>query len=132
MSVETYFVLEQLVGQTGQDTYTDGEFNSPFSFATASTTEAQRELHIMRPATFTNFFTHVRTNNNTADGGNLQMRRNTGNVNQVLTVDQDTGDFEDTTNTDTYADSDTLAWEYNQGNNSIINVTTTLIMRMAL
>jgi len=58
------------------------------------------------------------TNANTIDGANFTLVRNNIEVNQVIVIDQATGDFQDLVNTDTFDNFDEMEFRYNQGDST--------------
>jgi len=108
----------QIMAVTGGDTFTDGEFQSPYDISPATTAEGNKSMTMLRTTTFRLFTVMVQTNNNTVDGANFQFRNNLANGNEIVTIDQATGAFQDVTNVDTVDQFDVMAFEYNQGDNS--------------
>lgn len=104
--------------QGRNDSVAGGEFCS-FTSDTWTGNEGNRSTVVARGGTFRNYIVELSVNNNTVDGATIRLRVNSGNGNQIVTVDQATGVFQDITNTDTVAIQDRISNLYTQGNNSI-------------
>jgi len=112
---DTYFISKFYAGWNGSDACADGEFNSVFSSNNAwLVTQSQREWFAPQACIMSRMSLRVSTNNNTSDGANFRFRHEETDGNQIVTVDQATGEFQDLTNTDTFANMDRQGWEYNQ------------------
>jgi len=82
--------------------------------------ELQREYHPPQSETTSRLSLFISANNNTIDGATLRARLNLAFANQILTVDQATGNFIDITNIDLITTADGCGARYDQGDGNLI------------
>jgi len=95
----------------------DLEQNGPY-VSTSWATGTSRTFLCPNNFSAARLFLLTHTNANTIDGANWTLVRNNVEVNQVIVVDQATGDFQDLVNTDVFSNLDELQFRYNQGDNT--------------
>ena len=124
--MDTYLIKEESWQWTGFDTgLTTGEHLSFQNGALAHATSRNRMSMVLSNTHLSRMIFDVNANSNTADGANLQLRGtdtdfdNPFNLNQLLTLDQADGVFQDTTNEDTITTQIAVNVLYTQGNNTV-------------
>jgi len=116
LSIEQWFVA-------GNDTALDAE-NECFGHTTWNSNVLNRQNMLILPTTLRNYMVFCSLNNNTVDGASVRIRvsddqfATSSDGNQILTLDQATGIFQDTTNIDVFAIFDSVNMQYLQGDNN--------------
>jgi len=121
MNLETkgYFIKDQLFVSCTAQAWTTGQFWTFYAHTAPVNNEDNKSLFIPIALTFHNFYAQLNVNNNTADGATLTIRNASVDGNGILTVDQATGFFEDTTSTDNVIAQGQIGVLYTQNDNSI-------------
>lgn len=96
-----------------------GEFFCWYHGQAWSTPESTREIFIPINMTIRNFLQVLSSNSNTIDGATIRHRVAGAPANLIVTVDQATGTFIDTTNQDVILQGDRVSFQYLQGDANV-------------
>jgi len=95
---------------------TDGFWNLSGLVGIDNTTEANKEIKIQQAGTISNLYAVVATNSIASANTTIITRKNAGNGGQTLTIGSSaTGEFEDTTNTDSISAADRICAKFHPG-----------------
>jgi len=108
-----------IFGQQSHDSITNNEVNTWFGSLNAAGSGERRFIAAVA-GTLSLLCFDLQTNSNTVDGANFKQVLDDVDGNEIVTVDQATGFFQDITNSDTYLLGVTLYWQYEQGNSSVV------------
>jgi len=96
----------------------NGEVNAPFQVSSWNTTAARRWAAPF-PCFLERLTVDIDANANTIDGADVHSRIDSVPANQIVIIDQATGQFQDLTNTDTSPNLSNIQFQYNQGDNTV-------------
>src|SRR6476659_7623170 len=81
-----------------------------------TTTEANNDIKVQQAGTLSNLYARVQTNSIASANTTIITRKNAGNGGQTLTIGSSaTGEFEDTSGTDTIAAGDKITTKFHPG-----------------
>jgi len=109
-----------VMGHSSSSNVANGQNSAYFQINSWHATESARQFVMVQAGVLSLFIIDVDVNNNTVDGAIMRTRTNATNANMLVEIDQDTGTFQDITNTDTVALADFVGYRYTQGNGTIL------------